>query len=41
MTITRDEEVEQNRWEEVKRTVWFNYRTFADLREVVNQTDFP
>jgi hypothetical protein len=28
-------------WEKVKQTAWFDYGTFADLRKVVNQTDFP
>ncbi len=41
MTITTEEEIEQGRCEKVKQTVWFDYNTFADLREVVNQTDFP
>lgn len=41
MTITKDEEVEQGKWGKVKETVWFDYGTFADLRKVVNQTDFP
>ena len=41
MTITTDEEVEQGKWEKVKQTVWFDYITFANLRKVLNQTDFP
>jgi hypothetical protein len=41
MTITTDTEVEQGKSEKVKETVWFDYATFSDLREVVNQTDFP
>jgi hypothetical protein len=41
MTIISDEEIEQGKWEKVKQTVWFDYGTFADLREVMNQTDFP
>jgi len=41
MTITMDEEVEQGKVEKVKQTVWFDYATFSDLREVINQTDVP
>jgi len=35
MTITKDEEVEQGRMEKVKETVWFDYRTFSDLRKLM------
>jgi len=41
MTITTMEELEQGKSSEVKQTIWFDYGTFSDLREVVNQTDFP
>lgn len=41
MKITTDKEVEQDKWEKVTETVWFDYGTFSDLRKVVNQTDFP
>lgn len=34
MTITYDEESE-------KETIWFDYETFSDLREIINKIDFP
>lgn len=34
MTITCDEESE-------KETIWFDYETFSNLREIINKIDFP
>jgi len=41
MTITSTEELVRGIPEEVKETVWFNYETFSDLREIINKIDFP
>lgn len=41
MLVTRNEEVEEGIVEKVTTQMWFDYATFSDLREVINQTDFP
>jgi len=41
MIITREEETKQGTYEMVARTIWLDYGEFADLREVINTTDFP
>ena len=41
MVVTDDEEVSQGVFEKVSNSFWFDYGTFPDLRDAINQTNFP
>jgi len=41
MIITKHEEIEQGKFVKFKQKVWFDYKTFSDLRKVMNKADLP
>lgn len=39
--VKKREEVKMGVFEDVEEELWLDYEEFGNLREVINQTDFP
>jgi hypothetical protein len=41
MILTMEEEVSPGRWEMDEEIVWLDYTTFSNLKNLINQIQFP